>query len=184
MEITKKQFILYTVILLVLGSTASLVAGEKPEEMLPLWERLWQVDQPVSIDDNDASITVDTNEGALEVATPKGESILIFSGTIDPYDLVVAAGGGVDVSGYSKVYVYVQAIEEEEIDDLEVRCKWYLQPEGGPEYNEDHIDMEIEGDKFVNWQEITVRGNKLYFDIYNPFNFVNQVEILLYGVPN
>jgi len=86
MEISKEQFVLYTIILLVVAGGTSVVLAPKPDDVGPLWERLWKVeepvtiegtvelasnsivlDEPVSIDDGYGSITVDSGETPLMI---------------------------------------------------------------------------------------------------------------------
>jgi hypothetical protein len=49
MEISKKKLILFTIFLIVLGGTATFAFSGKPEDLSPLWERIWKVEEPVEV---------------------------------------------------------------------------------------------------------------------------------------
>ncbi len=115
MEITKKKFILYTISLLMLVGSVSFVLGGKPDEIMPLWERIWKVEEPVSIDDGDGSITidgtvvvpeplsVDDNGGSLTVdgavTVSDGDGLLTVDGTVDIGSDVTLAPGTTQIPG-------------------------------------------------------------------------------------
>ena len=114
MQVTKKQFILYTVILLICAGSISFAVAEKPEELLALWDHLWKVEEPVSIDDNGGSITVDGtvdigNEITLATGTAHvpGKDIILIENSEIPLGSYIITDP-IDVSGYKKIYVYVQ----------------------------------------------------------------------------
>ena len=110
MEISKNQFVLYTIILLIVAGGTSVVLAPQPEDVGPLWERLWKVeepvtiegivelasnsiviDEPVSVDDNEGSITVDDGDGSITV--DNGDSPLIVDGTVSVTGTIELAEG-------------------------------------------------------------------------------------------
>ena len=110
MEISKKQFALYTAILLILAGGSTVVFARQPGDAGPLWERLWKVeepitiegtvelasnsiviDEPVSVDDNLGSLTVDDGDGSITVDT--GDTPLMVDGTVSITGTVELAEG-------------------------------------------------------------------------------------------
>ena len=244
MKISKKQFALYTALLLILAGGTSIVLAPQPEDVGPLWERLWKVeepvtiegtvelasnsiviDEPVSIDDNEGSITVDDGEGSITV--DNGDAPLVVEGTvsitgtvelaegtevtladsiiIDATELTLAPGTEVripgevitvydgylntytapvpayyniapkDVSGYKKLYIYVETEIYFGFD-----YEWVLLDSDGLSFRtvsdnpidylsagtySFELDVVANGIKFTLWKN-PVTGGDVYIHIY------------------
>ena len=74
MEINKKQPVIYTIFLLLLGSSITSGSGVKPEDITNLWSRVWKVEQPVTITLGEP-IDVKLDE-PIEVDNPSGFELI------------------------------------------------------------------------------------------------------------
>ena len=61
MEMSIKHLALYTVFLFVFAGGITLAFAPPPEDVAPLWERIWKVEEPVTVD---GTILVTTGAGA------------------------------------------------------------------------------------------------------------------------
>jgi hypothetical protein len=160
MEISKKQLALYTICLLTVAGGLTMVIAPPPEEIPKLWERFWKVEEPVSIDDNGASLTVD---GTVSLAT----GTTLIPGKVVAQKKVIDDGYGlliddVDVDGYKKVYLTVYYTTGEPV---QVDTYWYHESGGGDFYV---IDLgETSSGGYVATYELDVRSPQLNILIWN-----------------
>ena len=229
MEISKKKFVFYTIFLLILAGGITIAVAPPPEEVGPLWQRIWKVeepvtiegtvelasnniviDEPVSIDDNQESITVDDGDGSITVdngITPlevtladpieidaieltfapsteirlPGEVITVYEGTLNTYDPPVTASYYIspkDVSGYKKLYIY---IENEIYFGFEYTWD-LLDTEGSTirSVSNDPIEYLVTGSYCI---ELDVVANGIEFKLWKNPTTAGEVNIHIYASP-
>jgi hypothetical protein len=175
-EITKKQFTLYTIILLMLAGSVSLVIGGKPDEIKPLWEHIWKVEEPVTVDGtvdigNEVTITPST------VPTP-GKSVIVWENEVLTHYGNVKHSDVYDVSGYKTVYVYVWYTSQ-----VSMHCRFLWERDSGPtlEWYEElgFVDPGEYKDMFVT----EIKGPEIKFIIMNEEIGTNTITVVAYFSP-
>ena len=135
MEFSKKQVAFYTIFLLTVASGLTMVIAPPPEEGLTLWDRLWKVEEPVSVE---GTVIVDSST-PIEVALSEPievDGTVNIGNTVDvvvtdmditsgvrvlgkttfvvdePFDTNYGRSKWIDVSGMKTIYVYIEHTHE------------------------------------------------------------------------
>jgi hypothetical protein len=132
MEISKKQIVLFSLLLLIMGGTITLVSGTKPEDVAKLWERVWKVEQPVEVTlDEPIDVTLDepigvTLDEPIEVNNPSNIELVheewFESVSFERIHLD-------DIGKYKHLYVYYAEYQDPENPDID--CKVYYELDEG-----------------------------------------------------
>jgi hypothetical protein len=118
MKLTKKQALIYIITFIALLGSATFVRGVQPDPSGPLWERIWKVEEPVSIEGTETgtpvtiegTVIVDTNSNPLEVTLEEpveveGTVTINDGASVEVYnELKLAPGTEVRVPGHAKQY--------------------------------------------------------------------------------
>ena len=112
MEINKKHLVIYTIFLLLLGTTITIGSGTKPEDLTQLWNRVWKVEQPVAV----------TLDEPIEVNNPSDIELIHeqFYESISSIKIHLD-----DISKYKYLYVYYAETTGPFDDDID--CKIYYE---------------------------------------------------------
>ena len=140
MKINKKQFVAYTIFLLILGGTITLASGTKPEDLPNLWNRVWKVEQPVAVTlDEPIDVTLDE---PIDVSNPS-DIELVYEEYFESVSFERIHLD--DISKYK--YLYVFYAETTDPDDDFVDCKIYYElDEGNFHFLAGTLDGQIVGE--------------------------------------
>ncbi len=116
MEIGKKQIVLVSIFLLIMGGTITLVSGTKPEDVGKLWDRVWKVEQPVEV----------TLDEPIEVNNPSNIE-LVHEEWFESVSFEIIHLD--DISKYKHLYVYYAEYQNLESPDID--CKVYYELDEG-----------------------------------------------------
>ena len=144
-----KKLIFLTGVLVFLG-TATIVYGTPPDITAPLWEHIWKVEEPVTIDDGNGSITIDGNIGLTN------NEVVVSNYTGDPLEVTgtveLADGTEVSIDSLTDVKIKVDTDYQMVFDTVEVP----------PLSSNERVYFDIDGYKTIHiWCLVGLTGDPL-----------------------